>query len=195
MKPSRVKVSTISFAMLLCSQPVFAYPLKGTVHDSSTNAALSGVIVSHKATANRVITGTSGVFSLTIGGSAGAQSHQPILGQDRKRLPEVPAGTDTLVFARAGFEQQELAVSPGDTHLAIKLTPLHERPGPSPALFAKPYLHSAHPPGDFSEFPWGPDVGVGADRSSARGPTGGDSPIYTMRGPQPRILNHRDSQT
>ena len=27
------------------------------------------------------------------------------------------------------------------------------------------------------------------------GRLGGDSPIYTMRGPQPRILNHRDSQT
>ncbi len=139
MKASSVKVWSSIFAMLLCIQSVSAYSLKGTVYDSSTNAALSGVIVYHKATANRAITGASGVFSLTIGGSAGAQSHQPMLAQDKKQLPEVPAGTDTLVFARAGFEQQELAVSLHDTNLVIKLRPVHEKPGPSPALFAKPY--------------------------------------------------------
>ena len=31
-------------------------------------------------------------------------------------------------------------------------------------------LHSAHPPGNFSEFPWGQDVGVGEDRSGVCGP-------------------------
>ncbi len=138
MKASSVKVWTSIFAMLLCIQSVSAYSLKGTVYDSSTNAALSGVIVYCKATANRVITGALGVFSLTIGRTP-APIEPAHFVQDQKQLPEVPAGTDTLVFARAGFEQQELAASSGDTNLAIKLRPLHEKPGPSPALFAKPY--------------------------------------------------------
>ena len=69
MKQSGIKVWMSIFAMLVCIQSVSAHSLKGTVYDSSTNASLSGVIVYHKATANRVITDASGVFSLTIGGS------------------------------------------------------------------------------------------------------------------------------
>ena len=90
MKPSNVKVWTSIFASLLCIQPVSAYPLKGTVYDSSTNAALSGVIVYHKATANRVITGTSGVFSLTIGGSTGTNRTNPFWHKTRNNCRRFP---------------------------------------------------------------------------------------------------------
>ena len=90
MKASSVKVWTSIFAMLLCTQSVSAYSLKGTVYDSSTNAALSGVIVYHKATAKRVITGASGVFSLTIGGSAGANRSSPFWHETRNNCRRFP---------------------------------------------------------------------------------------------------------
>ena len=74
-----------AFAFLLYLQSVAGYTVSGTVYDSSANTALGGVVVQQKGTANTVITGASGAFILTIGGSAIINARRPLTTQKSAR--------------------------------------------------------------------------------------------------------------